>query len=59
MDVMLSCPKKYQLRKVVRVEERPSFASIGGSAFHTATEAIDRLLHAQSVTLPPREADQV
>lgn len=35
------CGKKLELQKVLRVEERPGLASIGGNAVHTATERYD------------------
>lgn len=45
VEAMSSCGKKYELRKVIGVEERPSFAAIGGSAVHAASEDVERLLY--------------
>lgn len=36
------CAKKFQLQKILRLEERPGLAAIGGNAVHTATEILDR-----------------
>lgn len=35
------CAKKFQLQKILRLEEKPGLAAIGGNAVHTATERID------------------
>ena len=35
------CPKKFELTKVLRLEEKPGLAAIGGNAVHVATEAYD------------------
>lgn len=37
----LKCGKQYELRRIVEVEETPSWALVGGSAVHSATEALD------------------
>ena len=46
---MLSCPKKYQLRKIVQVEERPGWAALGGKAVHAAVEKYERLRYAKQI----------
>lgn len=35
------CGKKFELQKVLRLEERPGLAAIGGTAVHSATEEYD------------------
>ena len=35
------CAKKFELTKVLRLEEKPGLAAIGGNAVHVATEAYD------------------
>lgn len=35
------CGKKFQLQKVLRLEEKPGLAAIGGNAVHRATELLD------------------
>lgn len=40
-DQYLSCPKRWQLGRLVRVEQRPMWAGVGGSAVHKATELYD------------------
>lgn len=40
-DQYLSCPKRWQLGRLVRVEQRPMWAGVGGSAVHAATQAWD------------------
>lgn len=35
------CAKKFQLQKILRLEEKPGLAAIGGNAVHRATEKID------------------
>jgi hypothetical protein len=37
-----SCGKKLELQKILRLEEKPGLAAIGGNAVHVATEAYDR-----------------
>lgn len=37
----LRCGKSYELSRIVRVEQRPGWAAIGGSAVHAMTEALD------------------
>lgn len=39
---LLSCGEKYRLRRIEKVPTSPSWALIGGSAFHAATEALDK-----------------
>lgn len=36
-----SCGKRHELSKVLRLEEKPGLAAIGGNAVHVATEAYD------------------
>lgn len=38
-----SCGKRFELQKVLRVEQRPGLAAIGGNAVHVASEAYDLL----------------
>ena len=40
----LKCQKQYELRRIHHVAELPSWALVGGSALHAATEVIDREL---------------
>ncbi len=35
------CGERFRLQKVLRVEQKPGLAAIGGNAVHCATEAID------------------
>ena len=42
LDTYMSCPMKYKLRYIDRVEQIPMMAGVGGSAIHRATEIIDR-----------------
>lgn len=35
------CGKRFELSKVLRLEEKPGLAAIGGNAVHVATEAYD------------------
>lgn len=35
------CGKKFELQKILRLEEKPGLAAIGGNAVHTATEQYD------------------
>lgn len=36
-----SCGKRFELSKVMRVEEKPGLAALGGNAVHVATEKFD------------------
>lgn len=36
------CGKRFFLQKIVRVEQLPGLAAIGGNAVHSATELLDR-----------------
>ena len=38
-----SCGEKFRLRRIVKVPTAPSWALIGGSAVHAATEALDKM----------------
>jgi hypothetical protein len=38
------CGKKFQLTKVLRLEEKPGLAALGGNAVHYASEAVDALI---------------
>lgn len=46
LETWMSCGKKFQLQRLLNVEQRPSWAAIGGSAVHAATEDYDRALEA-------------
>jgi hypothetical protein len=37
------CGKKFELEKILRKEQKPGLAAIGGNAVHTATEKYDLL----------------
>ena len=41
LDGYVSCPKRYQLSRVLQLEEKPGLASIAGNALHRASELID------------------
>ena len=41
---LLTCPKRFQLHRVVGIEGDPWIAASGGRAVHLATEAYDRFL---------------
>jgi hypothetical protein len=36
------CGKRFELQKILRLEEKPGLAAIGGNAVHTATEDYDK-----------------
>jgi hypothetical protein len=36
-----SCGKRFELQKILRLEEKPGLAAIGGNAVHQATEQYD------------------
>lgn len=38
------CGKKMYFEKVLRLEQRPGLAAIGGNAVHTASERVDEYL---------------
>jgi len=38
-----SCGKRFELQKIIRVEQKPGLAAIGGNAVHVATEQYDLL----------------
>jgi len=38
----IHCGKQFELERIERVEPIPMWAGVGGSAFHTAIEEIDR-----------------
>lgn len=40
VDSFRSCPKKFELQKVLQLEQLPGLAAIGGSAFHACVEAL-------------------
>lgn len=40
----VSCSERYRLTRIVGVAEGPAYWFIGGTAVHSATEAIDRHL---------------
>lgn len=41
------CGSKFYFEKVLRLEQRPGLAALGGNAVHTASEAIDLLIFEQ------------
>lgn len=41
VDAYRSCGKKLQLQKILRLEQKPGLAALGGSAVHKATELLD------------------
>lgn len=41
------CGAKFRFEKVMRLEQRPGVAAIGGNAVHVASEAIDHLIWEQ------------
>ena len=45
VDGYRMCGKKVELSKVLRLEQRPGLAGIGGNAVHTASEAVDKLIY--------------
>lgn len=45
---LVHCPKAYQLGRVLNLEQAPGYALAGGSAVHAATEAYDRIVHAET-----------
>lgn len=42
INTLLTCGEQFRLERVVRVPQRPMWASIGGSTVHKVTEALDR-----------------
>jgi hypothetical protein len=38
----LGCGKRYQLKRILGLSEKPAWWNIGGHAVHAATEASDR-----------------
>lgn len=38
---LLTCGEQFRLKRVLKVPERPMWASIGGSAVHKITEVLD------------------
>lgn len=42
LTTWLDCGEKYRLTKIEKAVEKPAYYLIGGSAFHTATELLDR-----------------
>lgn len=51
------CGKKFFLTKVLRLEEKPGLAALGGNAVHTATEKLD-LAEFYGEGVDNRNADQ-
>ena len=39
---LLTCGEKFRLTRVLRLHERPMWASVGGSTVHRVTEILDR-----------------
>jgi hypothetical protein len=48
VDTLLGCGEKYRLTRIVGIEEDPAWYFIAGSAIHTATETIDKMLEAEN-----------
>lgn len=44
LTTYLSCGEKYRLTRIVGVEEDPAWYFVGGSAVHSAADAIDHAL---------------
>jgi ATP-dependent helicase/DNAse subunit B len=42
LTTYLDCGWKYYLSRIVKIEERPTWYLVGGSAVHEATEAYDK-----------------
>ena len=42
------CGKMYQLKRVLALPEAPGYAPLAGRAVHSATEAYDRMLYAET-----------
>ena len=42
MNSILTCGEQFRLQRKLKVPQREHWASIGGSAFHTAVEALLR-----------------
>ena len=42
------CGKLYQLKRVLALPEAPGYAPLAGRAVHSATEAYDRMLYAET-----------
>ena len=55
VDGYKTCGKRFELQKVIGVEQRPGLAALGGNAVHTATELWDLGQHAQQVTPTAQE----
>lgn len=51
VDGYKTCGKRFELQKVIGVEQRPGLAALGGNAVHTATEWFDKDAH--GVYWPP------
>lgn len=46
INTLLTCGEQYRLERVVKVPRLPAWWFIGGTAFHEATERLDRIAHA-------------
>lgn len=46
LNDFLSCPKLFQLKRLLDLPSKPAWWNIGGHAVHAATEAHDRQLFA-------------
>jgi hypothetical protein len=44
IDGYRTCGLRTYLQKVIRIEQRPGLAGLGGNAVHAATEAVDHLI---------------
>lgn len=45
IDGYKTCGKRFELQKIIGVEQRPGLAALGGNAVHLATQVIDLLMH--------------
>lgn len=59
VDSYRTCPKRFELQKVMELEQLPGLAAIGGSAFHACVEELAKLqFHAERDALDIRNADE-
>lgn len=54
VSALRMCGKKFELTKILRKEEKPGLAAIGGNAVHVATEQYDLGLWTPSLPLDPK-----
>jgi putative RecB family exonuclease len=55
LDSWMTCGEKYWLSKATDIPQLPSWALLGGSAVHSATEELDRALYDHGVGSVPAE----